>query len=42
MSVHKGPLGVVKVVETLMEISSALAMKDIKCIMMIQPFVLVC
>ena len=42
MSVHKESLGVVKAVETLTEVLSALAMRDIKHITMTQPFVLVC
>ena len=42
MNVNKGLLGAVKAVETLMEVLSALVMRDIKHIMMIQLFVLVC
>ena len=42
MNVYKGLLVVVKNVKILMEVLSAIVMKDIKRIMMIQPFVLVC
>ena len=41
MSVQKGFLVAVKVVETLKEVLSVLVMKDTKHIMKIQPFVLV-
>ena len=41
MNVHEELLGVIKAVETLMEVLSVLVMRDTKHIMMIQPFVLV-
>ena len=41
MNVDKGLLGAVKAVETLMEVLSALVMRDTKCIIMTLNFVLV-
>ena len=42
MNVYNRVLVVVKDVKILMEVLSAIVMKDIKYIMMIQPLVLVC
>ena len=41
MNVNKELLGAVKAVETLMEVLFALVMRDTKCMMMTQNFVLV-